>query len=99
MEIRITHYARLQIRLIFLYYKHAASITVAHKIRKDILTSLKQLEKFPESGQEEELLNRFGMNYRRIISGNYKIIYKIEQNVIVVTDVFDSRQYPSGISL
>lgn len=71
MRIYLTHYARLQIRLIFLYYKHSASSKTAHKIKDEILEQVKQLEKFPESGQEELFLNRFGENYRRLIAGNF----------------------------
>ena len=33
--------------------------------------------------------------YRYILSGNYKIIYKVEDSYIIITDVFDARQNPS----
>jgi plasmid stabilization system protein ParE len=97
MKIRITSYARRQIRLIFLYYKHAASIDVAKKIKKNITDSIILLQNFPETGQEEEYMKQYEGTYRRIIAGNYKIIYKIEKEEIIVTDIFDARQYPSGM--
>ena len=32
--------------------------------------------------------------YRRLVVGNFKIIYRIEGEVIYVTDTFDARQDP-----
>ena len=95
MKLKLTAYARLQIRTIFLYHKHAASISVARKIKRNILDNIKYLEQFPESGQREEYMDRYGHDFRRIISGNYKIIYRIEEQVVLITDVFDGRQDPT----
>jgi hypothetical protein len=43
----------------------------------------------------EEYLDHLGQAHRRVIEGNYKIIYKVTDDAIIVTDVFDTRQNPS----
>ncbi|MEO0555107.1 MAG: type II toxin-antitoxin system RelE/ParE family toxin [Bacteroidota bacterium] len=46
----------------------------------------------PYKGQREEYLRHLEEDHRRIIEGHYKIIYKIENGAIYITDFFDSRQ-------
>jgi plasmid stabilization system protein ParE len=50
------------------------------------------LSKLPEAGQV--YIVHQGKEYRRMVCGNYKIIYYIAANEIRITDVFDSRQDP-----
>src|SRR5258708_7072973 len=49
----------------------------------------------PHIGQVEEYLEHLDKSHRRVIEGNYKIIYRIENEIIYVTDIFDSRQDPA----
>jgi len=35
-----------------------------------------------------------GWHYRRLVEGHYKIIYRIEDEYIYITDIFDSCQDP-----
>jgi plasmid stabilization system protein ParE len=49
----------------------------------------------PCKGQREEYLQHLKEEHRRIIEGNFKIIYKVENGAIYITDFFDSRQDPS----
>lgn len=99
MKVALTDFAKKQIHLIYSYYKETASVQVAKKIKKEIDETILQLKYFPESGPAEESMNRFGKKYRRLISGNYKIIYRIEGDEIYITDVFDSRQNPGKMKL
>ena len=62
-----------------------------------MLSSTKQLEKYSKSGSNEELLIDLKEGHRYIIRGNYKIIYKILNNKIYITDIFDVRQNPDKI--
>lgn len=48
----------------------------------------------PHKGQREEYLEYLGENHRRIIEGHFKIIYKVENEVLYITDFFDSRKEP-----
>jgi len=48
----------------------------------------------PYKGQLEEYLQHLHENHRRLVYGHFKIIYKIENDQIYITDFFDSRQDP-----
>ena len=42
----------------------------------------------------EEYLRHLNLGHRRIVTDHYKIIYRIEDQVIYITDIFDTRQNP-----
>ncbi len=94
MKIVWTDFAVENLKDIFDYYSNKASKRTAHKIRKQILNSTKQLIKNPESGQIEFNLEILNQNHRYLVSGNYKIIYRLNGNEIIINDVFDTRQNP-----
>lgn len=48
----------------------------------------------PRGGQYEPLLDHLGQGHRRKVSGNYKIIYRIIDDLVFVSDIFDARQDP-----
>ena len=95
MKIIWSDFAIENLKQIVDYYNDKASKKVAHKIRKQILDSTKQLLYNPESGQTEISLEKLNQNHRYILSGNYKIIYRTSEDVIFVNDVFDVRQNPN----
>ena|SRR5690606_20863837 len=66
-----------------------------NEIRDKILAKAEMLLDNPKIGQLEEYLDHLGQAHRRVIEGNYKIIYKVTDDAIIVTDVFDTRQNPS----
>lgn len=82
---------------IYHYYKNSVSENIACNIRDSILSSTNQLEKHSLSGQIEEFLMDLNEGHRYIIRGNYKVIYKIQNQKVYVTDVFDTRQSPDKI--
>lgn len=65
------------------------------QIRDKILAKAEKLVSKPRMGQREEYLDHLGQSHRRIIEGHYKIIYRIEEEVIYITDFFDTRQDPA----
>jgi plasmid stabilization system protein ParE len=95
MKIIWSNFAIENLKDIFDYYTINANKKVAHKIRKQILNSTKQLIKNPESGQIEFYLDKLKQNHRYVLSGHYKIIYRIENDKIFINDVFDARQNPN----
>ena len=99
MILIVTGAAKLRIQEISDYYKSYVSARVANKIRSSILSALKYVKANPNAGQIEELIDHSNIPYRRHVVGNYKIIYRIEANVIYVTDVFDARQNPAKVLL
>ena len=48
----------------------------------------------PLQGQEEPLLEHLRLEHRRLVVSHYKIIYRVEEECIYITDIFDSRQDP-----
>jgi toxin ParE1/3/4 len=64
-------------------------------IRDKILAKAEMLVNKPGMGQKEEYLEHLGLSHRRVIESHYKIIYRIEGEIIYVTDIFDSRQDPA----
>ncbi len=94
MQIIWSDFAINNLKEIFDYYKINASLKIAHAIRKQILEATKQLQKFPESGPTEFYLEKLQLNHRYLIVNNYKIIYRISENQILINDVFDVRQNP-----
>ncbi|MFN8843631.1 MAG: type II toxin-antitoxin system RelE/ParE family toxin [Chryseotalea sp.] len=71
-----------------------ASDKVADKIRKSIFDGTKPLIKQPLIGAVEENLIDLGQEHRYIVVDNYKIIYRVIQLDIYITDIFDCRQNP-----
>ena len=64
------------------------------EIRDRILDKADTLLLHPLQGQEEPYLEHLDLGYRRIIESHYKIIYRIIDEYIYITDIFDSRQNP-----
>jgi len=74
------------------------AINVTHEkllvFRDRILDKADTLMKQPLIGQKEPFLEHLGLGHRRLIVGHYKIIYKIVDEYIYITDICDSRQDP-----
>ncbi len=64
------------------------------EIRNNILDAADTLLLQPKQGQKEPLLEHLGLGHRRLIVNHYKIIYRIFEEFIYITDIFDSRQDP-----
>ena len=64
------------------------------EIRNEILDAADKLLLNPLQGQEEQYLKHLGLGHRRIVVSHFKIIYRIVNDYIYITDIFDSRQDP-----
>lgn len=64
------------------------------EIRNKILDAADKLLLHPLQGAKEPYLEHLGLEHRRLVEGHYKIIYRIAEDTIYVTDIFDSRQDP-----
>ncbi len=49
-------------------------------------------------GAIEALLAELGLEHRYIVEGNFKIIYRIAEETIYITDIFDTRRNPEDIN-
>ena len=83
--------ARNDLQTIYDYYSQF-SLIAANKIIDGIMESSCKLEVLGNDkiGQFDE----YNSDFRRIISGNYKIFYKSYSENILIVRVFDSRQDP-----
>lgn len=97
MKVLWTKSALASLYDIYKYYKENVSITIACKLRDNILAVASQLDKHSHIGQIEELLKEMEGGHRYIVKDNYKIIYKIQTHKVYITDVFDTRQNPDKI--
>ena len=97
MKIIWTDFAIENLKGIYDFYAQKAGKKIANKIKLKIFESTKQLLKNPESGQLELSLENLQQNHRYLVSGNYKIIYRLFDNQIAIVDIFDTRQEPKKI--
>lgn len=65
------------------------------EIRDKILDAADTLLEQPLAGQKEYLLEHLELDHRRLVEGHYKIIYRVIDEYIYITDIFDSRQDPA----
>ncbi len=90
-----TNFAISELKNIFLYYRMVAGEKTADKIRKSIFSSTKPLLKQAFVGALEENLTDLKQGHRYLVKGNYKIIYRVIDDNIYITDIFDCRQNPT----
>jgi mRNA-degrading endonuclease RelE of RelBE toxin-antitoxin system len=64
------------------------------EIRNQLLDKTDSLVTNPYIDQYEEYLGHLGKGHRRLMEGNFKIIYRIEDGHVYITDFFDTRQDP-----
>jgi len=96
MDIIWTKPAKNDLRKIFNYFKKKVSLNLANKIVDSILVNTSIL-KTQNIGIKEQLLTHLEQEHRYIIDKNYKIIYFIKDNIVYITQVFDTRQNPTKL--
>lgn len=102
MELTVfwTYFAEIKLEDIFEFYKKSAGEKIAEKIVIEIIDTTIDLEKMPNIGQVEELLNDRKQEFRYLIHLHFKIIYwiNLEKQRIEIVNVFDTRQNPKKLS-
>ncbi len=94
MEVLITAPAEKSLQRIFRFYVDQASEEVASRIVNRIVDRIESLNSLPGRGRTEFYLTELKQSHRYIIEGNYKIIYLLGLDKVIITDVFDTRQDP-----
>jgi plasmid stabilization system protein ParE len=99
MEIKIEWLtkAKRQVKGIYEYYRSEAGVDVAQKIVQKIYAKPNILATNPYFGQPDEYLLDLPQGYRRLLEGRYKIVYYVEENVVWIVAVFDTRQNPAKL--
>ncbi|WP_369413895.1 type II toxin-antitoxin system RelE/ParE family toxin [Belliella alkalica] len=78
----------------FLMKSQKIPLGKAQEIGVELLDKADSLIDNPEKGQFEEYLEHLGKGHRRLVEGDFKIIYRIESEKVYMTDFFDTRQAP-----
>lgn len=86
-----TNSTKIDLQEILDYYLINENFSIAKNLLNKILKSVTLLESNPKLGKSETLLNG---DYRFIISGIYKIVYKINNKRIYIIAIFDNRRNP-----
>jgi len=73
------------------------SLKNAQLLKSLLFDRAESLAQNPFKGQCEEYLKHLKEEHRRIIEGHFKIIYKIKNGAIYITDFFDSRSDPKAM--
>jgi toxin ParE1/3/4 len=94
MKVFWTDFAIVELKNIYKYYKENAGIAIAKRIYQSILNRTHQLKIHPISGQIESNLIDLKQSHRYLVEGHVKIIYRIVDSSIFITDIFDTRQDP-----
>lgn len=98
MKVFVTEPAKAALKAICEYYKKEGHADYAIKLRQAVITKAKSLSFNYERGQEEEVLRALQKNHRYLLAEqHYKIIYRTEKEMVIVTDVFDTRQQPENL--
>ena len=100
MKLYWTEFSKKELKTIFNFYKDKVNIVTSKKIIENIVDSVEVLVIYPEIGMIDPKLSNNPSKIRFIISTNYKILYKInnDKNKIEILDIFDIRQNPNKIA-
>ena len=69
----------------------------ANQMIDEVFERVTQLEHYPLSGPVESLLSHLKKEYRYLVSGHFKIIYRIEPGSVFIVRFFDTRQDPDNM--
>ena len=80
-------------------YEHIKgdSVTNARKVKKELIKLANSLNDFPEKYSKELYLEDEPENYRSVSKWNYKIIYEVTEEIIIIADIFHTPQDPKKI--
>ena len=96
MKLVYSEYALEQLQRIidFLIDKQEIPIQKALEIRDEILDKADTILSNAYAPQREEFLEHLQLSHCKIIISNYKIVYTIKIDHVLITDIFDTRQDP-----
>jgi len=97
MSIVWTDKAKFHLRLIHLFYLENVSFKVAESIVNGLIDKVTNLMFNPEMGGIEPSLHNYPEGYRYLVDGNYKIIYWIDHQGVIISVIFDCRRNPESL--
>jgi Plasmid stabilization system protein len=79
------------------YIKEERGVTFGQIVLDKILGSVSRLTSFPLSGSIEPLLKHKKSEYRFVMAFSYKVIYRVQENKIVISRVFHTSRNPEKV--
>ena len=89
--------AKQSLRDVYLYIKNRSSKTQAEKVRNRIIKLAEKIQPMPLKHPKELLLEDLAIEFRYILAWDYKIIYEVLDNKIVIIDIFHTSRNPADI--
>ena len=97
MKVIVTEPARKFLRDLFDFNSQYIPERKNKELLSNILIKVRSLEKMASRGSVETNLLDTPYKYHYILEQNCKIIYRIENDIVLITDFFDVRQDPSKL--
>jgi len=95
MEVRFSEWAKMCLKEIYDHYLEEVSPEKANEIVNKIIDRAETLENYPDRGRVEDDLISLGKGHRYLQEYHYKIIYKVDREIVIVTDIFSNYQKPT----
>ena len=95
MTLRVSTAASGRLFAIWLRIRNESSEARADKVEACLFDRAMELVLHPLKGPPEPALSILGEGHRFLLLGRYKIIYRVVDDVIHVTDFFDTKQHYS----
>lgn len=95
MKVSVSAFARYRLFSIWKWVRDNSSRHNADKLESRIMERVDGLARHPLKGPIEPALAFMDRGHRYLIHGRYKIIYRVEGALVIVTDFFDTKQHPS----
>lgn len=74
-------------------YYHQINPEYALKLLETIETRVNELKKFPERGRiVPELEEQHILDYGELIEGNYRLVYAVQEDMVVIHTILDGRR-------
>lgn len=89
--------AKNSLRSIYDYIKSRESVSMALRVKKEIIKQVKSLATFPEKFAREPHFSADSGNIRFKVIWSYKIIYEITDGYILILDIFHTSRNPTEI--
>lgn len=96
MKVVVSPEAKRRFRESLAIYRTYMTRREAARRTAEVKAMLRYLVKHPGHGAFEDLLQvpEDGIRYRRAIAGHFKIVYRVVDRVVQVSDIFGARQDP-----
>ncbi|MBR2168283.1 MAG: type II toxin-antitoxin system RelE/ParE family toxin [Paludibacteraceae bacterium] len=97
MKIAWSPMARLKYSAVLLDVRDKDGYLSAHKLNKEVKGILKRIKKFPNSAQEEPMLERSNYTFRSVPFGSCnKLVYHVDGIYISIDNIWDTRREPKN---